>query len=267
MIQRFDHLVLGVEDLDRAEVDFRNSGFDVLDRKGALGPMRNRLVRYADNSFIELLAFDGESEHRFRQRWSKGSGWIDYAMNSSNFEGRPELLEQVAGVCLPRRTISKLSPFTREHWHLELIEPSVGGLDPVLPFLIEERTPLEWRIPKLPDTIIQPHGITGVAGVTLVTDDIQRSKSLLATLFGKPKPIDSRHGAGTIAILFEDGLNWVELVQPIKSATALGTHIQKFGTGLYAATLRGSESIKNLPVAAKYSAVLSVAATDKYPFS
>lgn len=59
-------------------------------------------------------------------------------------------------------------------------------------------------------------------------------------------------------MLFEDEKIWVELVQPINSATAIGTHIQKYGTGLYEATLLGNEAIESLPVAARHRAKLRV---------
>lgn len=267
MMQRFDHLVLGVDDLRRAEADFRDFGFDVLDRMDATGPMHNRLVRFSDGSFIELLAFAQDSTHRFFPRWTKGSGWIDYAMNSSDFGERTNLLEARVGTKLPRRSLSKLSPSVGKNWELDLIEPGVGGIDQVLPFLIEERTPSDWRLPKLSEDVVQPHGITGVAGVTVVTDDIENSKLLLSTLFGQPRLLNSRYGTETVAVLFDDGRNWVELVQPISNATALGAHIQKFGTGLYAATLRGNETVDSLRVATKYGARLSVTNKEVFPFS
>lgn len=249
---RIDHLVLGVANLEQAEADFRNSGFDVLDRGDAAGPMQNRLVRFADGSFLELLAFSGDSKHRFAPRWIKGSGWIDFALNSSDFSRQAEALWAATGRELPRRSLNKHAPAVGKSWELDLIEPGLGAFDSVLPFLIEEKTPTEWRLPVLEPHLSQPHGIAGVRGVTCVTDDLERSKALLSALFGRPAAISSRHGAGTIAVLFEDEKIWVELVQPINSATAIGTHIQKYGTGLYEATLLGSETLDSLPVAAKY---------------
>ncbi|MET3926676.1 VOC family protein [Devosia sp. 2618] len=263
---RIDHLVLGVASLEQAGADFRNSGFDVLDRGDAAGPMQNRLVRFADGSFLELLAFSGDSMHRFAPRWIKGSGWIDFALNASDFSRQTEALRAATGRDLPRRSLSKHAPTVGKSWELDLIEPGVGAFDPVLPFLIEEKTPTDWRLPPLGGDIRQPHGISGVRGVTCVTDDLERSKTLLTAMFGKPAAISSRHGAGTIAVLFEDERIWVELVQPINSATAIGTHIQKYGTGLYEATLLGSEVIESLPAAARHRAKLRVSSVDGFPF-
>ncbi|MBD0417400.1 VOC family protein [Oryzicola mucosus] len=266
VVPRIDHLVLGVINLEQAESDFRHCGFDVLDRGDAAGPMQNRLVRFADGSFLELLAFSGDSTHRFAPRWMKGSGWIDFALNASDFSRQTEALRSETGRELPRRSLSKPAPNVGKSWELDLIEPGVGAFDPVLPFLIEEKTPTEWRLPPLGDDIRQPHGISAVRGVTCVTDDLERSKTLMSAVFGRPAAIASRHGAGTIAVLFEEEKIWVELVQPINSATAIGTHIQKYGTGLYEATLLGNEAIESLPVAARHRAKLRVSSVDGFPF-
>ena len=265
-VLRIDHLVLGVDNIEQAEADFRQSGFDVLNRGNAPGPMQNRLVRFADGSFLELLTFTGDSTHRFAPRWSKGSGWIDFALNASDFSHQAKALQAATGKDLPRRTLSKPAPNVGKSWELDLIEPGRGAFDPVLPFLIEEKTPTEWRLPPLDSDIRQPHGISAVRGVTCITDDLARSQQLLSTIFGKPATIASRHGAGTIAVLFETEKLWVELVQPFNSATAIGTHIQKYGTGLYEATLLGSESMEFLPAAALHRAKLCVSSVDSFPF-
>lgn len=265
-VPRIDHLVLGVANIEQAEADFRQSGFDVFDRGDAPGPMQNRLVRFADGSFLELLAFTGDSTHRFAPRWAKGSGWIDFALNASDFSSQTTALRAATGQDLPRRSLSKHAPNVDKSWELDLIEPGRGALDPVLPFLIEEKTPTEWRLPPLDGDIGQPHGIRAVRGVTCITDDLARSQHLLSAIFGKPAAIASRHGAGTIAVLFEDEKLWVELVQPFNSATAIGTHIQKYGTGLYEATLLGTESMESLPAATRHRAKLRVSRVDGFPF-
>lgn len=266
MKARFDHLVLGVTNLEQAEKDFREQDFDVLDRKDASGPMHNRLVRFSDGSFIELVAFVEESNHRFAPRWSKGSGWIDYALNSYDFSSETDQLRRVAGQDAPRRSLSKLSQSVGKTWRLDLIEPGVGGFDAVLPFLIEEKTPSEWRLPYLPGDVMQPRGIAGISGVTVVTDDVEQSGPMLSALFGKPMEVVSRHGPGTMAILFTFGDNWVELVQPLSNVTAVATHIQQFGTGLYEAILRGTEELESLPVALKYGGKIGISSASGYPF-
>lgn len=266
MKARFDHLVLGVANLEQAEKDFCGQGFDVLNREDASGPMQNRLVRFSDGSFIELVAFVEPSNHRFAPRWAKGSGWIDYALNAKDFSSETDQLKKVSGRDAPRRSLSKLSPSVGKAWELELIEPGVGGFDAVLPFLIEEKTPSEWRLPRLPNHVVQPHGISGISGVTVVTDDAERSGMMLSTLLGKPMAISSRHGSGTMAILFAFGDNWVELVQPLSSATAVATHIQQFGTGLYETILRGAEEMESLPIAVRYGGKLGISRASGYPF-
>lgn len=266
MKPRFDHLVLGVANLEHAENEFRDHGFDVLDRKDGSGPMNNRLVRFADGSFIELVVFIEPSSHRFAPRWSKGSGWIDYALNASDFSIETDQLRSVTDRDAPRRSLSKVSPNIGRSWKLNLIEPGVGGFDAALPFLVEEKTPPEWRLPRLPSDVVQPHGIAGISGVTVVTDDAERSGLLLSALFGKPQKIDSRHGSGTMAVLFTFDNNWVELVQPLSSTTAIATHIQQFGTGLYEAVLRGTEEMDSLPIILKYGAKIGITRAPGYPF-
>ena len=57
MLQGIDHLVIMVQDLDRAAKDYERLGFTVV--AGGKHPVgsHNALIAFADGSYLEIIAF------------------------------------------------------------------------------------------------------------------------------------------------------------------------------------------------------------------
>ena len=78
-----DHIVIAVADLDRAMVDYRALGFQVL--PGGQHPGRtshNALVVFADGAYLELIAWRAPApeERWYRTLSAHGEGLVDYAL-------------------------------------------------------------------------------------------------------------------------------------------------------------------------------------------
>jgi len=257
MLDRFDHVVLGVADIAEATRAFQRAGFDVLDRKDPPGASEGRFVRFRDGSSIELLTFHSPSPHRFQTRFASGPGWIDYAVNAKDLAPAEKALAEISSAAPFRRTVGKKMADGNE-WGLELSEPSVSLGEPVLPFLTRDLTPPHWRVAALPSNVEQPSGIFGIAGVTVVTPQFAASEPSMRALFGTPQEISSRYGAGTTSLLFRFGENWVELVEARDSQTEIGKHLGRRGAGLYDVSLRGADQPQPLEVGALFGACLRV---------
>src|SRR6266508_5916702 len=82
MIRAIDHLVILVEDLDAASADYTALGFTVtLGGTHADGATHNALVVFADDSYLELIAFRHEApEHHWWRHVAAGEGLIDFAL-------------------------------------------------------------------------------------------------------------------------------------------------------------------------------------------
>lgn len=238
----FDHTVLLTTDLPATVKGFERLGFSVFDREDTGGSMENRLVRFADGSFIELLAFRDPSKpdaHRFHSMLAKGNGWIDYAVATGAIAAAAEALARTGAPCSGIKSIAKAGRDGRE-WRLQMLVAGLGVGDMALPFLTQDLTPADWRVPRLPATIRQPFGVTGTAGVTVVTRDLAAVEPALEAIFGAGRAVAPRFEGAARASVHDFNGRWVEVVEPGPSASALRDHLERRGGGLYEVTLAAS---------------------------
>lgn len=236
MLTRFDHVVLGVADLDGAARAFRDAGFDVFDRGGQAGAMQNRLIRFPDWSFIELVAFREPGQHRFWEPISKGDGWVDYALCVEGMATVQAALKQ-AGV--PVGDVRKMvQPAAGGgNWEMDLLLAGLGVGSPALPFLTEDLTPLDWRLPPLPEGREQPGGASGIAGATVVVSSLPSKWPGLVAPCGTPTSSVSNAAGEPVSARFDFNGRWLDFVVPA-SGTAEAAHLARRGEGLFSVTLR-----------------------------
>jgi catechol 2,3-dioxygenase-like lactoylglutathione lyase family enzyme len=181
MINRLDHVVILVRDLDAAIRDYRQLGFHVVpggEHTG--GASHNALVSFADGSYLELIAFKREApDHIWWRHVARGEGLIDFA-----------LLPSVIGDDIDAargRGLDLDGPFPggRLRPDGQRLEWETGRAHtPDLPFLCADVTPRALRVPA-GEAHQHPNGAQGVAMLELAVADLAASLARYRALLGR----------------------------------------------------------------------------------
>jgi hypothetical protein len=200
----FDHAVVVVPDLAAASAAFAAAGFAVTPGGRHAGlPTANALVAFADGGYLELLApRDAEARASLRVRAAR-RGWEAELRRASaigrRFLPRLAMREGVADVVLRRAGLARFAAESRRRGVVMTGPVAMGRERPdgarlewtlvlpaadVLPFLIEDVTPRERRVPGEPAATTHANGACGVAVVTVRAADVPGTAFAWADLFG-----------------------------------------------------------------------------------
>lgn len=214
MRTRFDHAVVVVDGLGPAADAFRAAGFTVTPggRHDAL-PTENALVAFADGSYLELLAFRDPSARDELRALRASQRWEAHRHGASAIARR--FLPRLAGpagvgdACIGGERLARFAAESRRRevvltgpvamrrertgadalrW--ELLLPA----DDTIPFLIEDRSPREARVPG-GAAARHANGATGIAGVAVRAASPPLAAMRLADLFGAA--LEARPDGGT----------------------------------------------------------------------
>ena len=163
MIRGFDHVVLVVLDLGAAVAEHRERGFTVTPGgEHAGGLTHNALVGFADGSYLELIAFHDLAAAHGKHSWApvaeRGGGWADFALLSNDLRQDVAALGDL--VAKPPEDGGRTRPDGLG------IAWRVARLQKPLPFLIEDLTARELRVPG-GDAAKHANGTAGLAGIVL----------------------------------------------------------------------------------------------------
>ena len=180
MLTSLDHLVILVRDLDRAIGDYGALGFEVKPGgEHADGLTRNALIPFEDGSYLELVAFVDPEDTRdnvwgWRPFLHRGWGLIDYCAASDDLGTDVRRLEGLDfDVDGPTEGGRRLPGGAQIRWRIARVRQD-GRL---LPFLIEDLTPRELRVPATE----HPNGARGISRLEIATPGAAGS---LAALIG-----------------------------------------------------------------------------------
>jgi hypothetical protein len=194
VLNRLDHLVILVRDLDQAVRGYEGLGFAVTPGgEHADGLTRNALIPFRDGSCFELVAFLDPEDPReniwgWRTFLPSGGGLIDYCAASGDLSDDARALEERGlGVEGPTDGGRRLPDGTEIRWRVARIRQD-GRL---LPFLIEDVTPRSLRVPSGP-AAEHPNGATGISRLELAASEERAATRSLAALVGAP---DARAGS------------------------------------------------------------------------
>ncbi len=187
MPTRLDHLVILVQDLEAAIRDYGRLGFGVTPGgEHADGLTRNALVPFRDGTYLELVAFvepEGARDNVWGWRgFLPRGGLVDYCAASENSRAEVERLRKLGFGVEDFGEGGRRLPDGREiRWR------SAGFRQEgrVLPFLIEDLTPRERRVPGGP-AADHPNGATGIPRLEISAPDPGRASRDLAALTGAP---------------------------------------------------------------------------------
>lgn len=206
MEPRFDHLVVAVPSLLEAVATAEAAGFTVLRGGQHAGlPTENALIVFADGGYLELLAARSALARAVARRFVRGHEWQAWQPRMDAISRRflPHLSR--TGVCdlvlrrsglaqwaatAQRRGIVSEGPLAmgrerpdgrRLAW--ELLLPDTYEL----PFLIDDMTPREWRVPQDPAVTRHENGATGVETVTLQAESVEAARDRWLTWIGESR--------------------------------------------------------------------------------
>ena len=237
MLQGIDHIVIVVNDLEQAAKDYEHLGFTVV--PGGKHPVgsHNALISFADGSYIEIIAFYREAiDHRWWEPLQKGERLVDFCMQTNDLQG-DTLKLRAAGVA-----INDPVPWSRTRpdgyelkWLLSLAQGSHRG---VAPFLIQDVTPREERIPQ---TFNHKNGAIGIGTVTVAVGELTAVRQWYNAVLGDHENFTNEKLQAK-GISYQIGTHTLDFLMPLEPQSPLVNWLQTFGPSPYAATLHRSSS-------------------------
>ena len=234
MLLGIDHIVVVVSDLEAATKNYERLGFTVI--AGGKHPVgtHNSLISLADGSYIEIIAFyQANPEHRWWQPLQKGEGLVDFCLRTDDLAGDTRKL-RAAGV-----NIADPVPWARTRpdgyelkWVLSLARGEHRG---VAPFLIEDVTPREERVPQKFD---HKNGAAGIGAITVAVEELESVRRWYESVLGKEGKAIRRDDIRAAGLRFSVGPHLFDLLKPTGPQSPLSAWLKARGPSPYAATLR-----------------------------
>ncbi|HSE93280.1 MAG TPA: VOC family protein [Methylomirabilota bacterium] len=232
MLTGIDHIVIAVADLAAASKSYGTLGFTVV--PGGRHPVgtHNALIAFADGAYVELIAFyEPNPEHKWWAPLQRGGGLVDFCMQTDDLLADTRAF-RTAGV-----EIDDPSPLSRVRpdgyqlrWVLSIPRGPHKG---VAPFLIQDETPREERVPG---QIEHANGVTGIRTVTVAVDDLATVRGWYAAALGQPGVAAKRDDLGAAGSRFTIGPHTLELVTPSNATSPLREWLDRRGASPWAAT-------------------------------
>ncbi len=238
MLLGIDHLVIVVEDLDHAARDFAEVGFTVI--PGGKHPVGSHhvLMPFADGSYVEIIAFYRKAaDHRWWDPLQHGERLVDYCLQTDDLRGDTEKF-RAAGV-----DIKDPVPWSRTRpdgyelkWLLSLAGPAHRG---VAPFLIEDITPRQERIPQ---QFNHRNGTAGIAKLVMAVDDTAKVGTWFENFSGTSGKAVEDKALLARGLQFTIGPHIVEFLSPALDQSPLSPWLRRHGPSPYAAELHSLSS-------------------------
>lgn len=233
MLLGIDHIVVVVHDLEKAAKDYEQLGFTVI--PGGKHPVgsHNALISFADGSYIEIIAFYREApDHRWWKPLQSGERMVDFCMQTDNLQEDTRKL-RAAGVA-----INDPVPWSRTRpdgyelkWLLSLVTGDERG---VWPFLIQDVTPREERIPQ---KFQHKNGALGIGTLSITVRDLAKIHQGYEAILGATGMSFSDDLLDAGGLSFTVGPHTLEFVAPTAPAGLLVDWLRTYGPSSYAATL------------------------------
>jgi len=235
MLQGIDHIVIAVVDLAVASRNYEGLGFTVV--PGGRHPVgtHNALIAFADGAYIELIAFERNNrQHRWWAAARNGGGLIDFCMRTDDLAGDREAFRE-AGVEMEVAPGERVRPDGyRLRWTLAQPVPPHAF---IAPFLIEDETPREERVPG---EHRHRNGVCGIAAIIIAVEDVivpQRICSAVLRHNGEPLRHEDLLARG---VRFRVGPHALEFIAPEQVSSPLSHSLKSRGAGPWSVALKTS---------------------------
>lgn len=222
MITGIDHIVIAVHSLERAIATYRKLGFTVV--QGGKHPYGsyNALIGFADGSYIELLGFHEPSPAHpwWALLHERGGGFIDFCLATD------DILEDHAAFRARGVDCGDLIPGGRarpDGYEVKWINCKVeGDWQGLIPFIIEDVTPREERLPR---ETAHVNGATGIHSLSLATRDAARYAGVMAAVAGLASEPVADAGLTAAGLRLTVGEHEIEYLSPAGDEGPLAAHL------------------------------------------
>jgi hypothetical protein len=224
-----DHASICGTDLQAMQQAFTEAGLKP-DYGGphTTGGTHMALLGFDDGSYLEFIApqTPGSADS---SPWAKllagDAGPCAWAVSSEDAQKEIDRLK-AAGVAVEGPL--KGSRKRPDNLAIEWVTAHVGGGTPgsTLPFVIEDRTPREWRV-KASDSV-KDSGLSGIDLVVLAVNDLKASADRFSKAYGWSEPLIETHNEFGAKMAYFPG-EPVLLVAPADNKSWLNERLRKFG--------------------------------------
>jgi hypothetical protein len=236
-----DHVILVVSGLNAAIAQFSQLGFTVIPGGVHSGGLtHNALIPFADGTYLELLATTRASTFRTISFIKKMRLLDIYTANQTTI-GRRLIGDLASGIGMNDYSLLSMD---LNHEIASLHDRGTTITDPIpggrmrpdgqeiswrtavpqtidLPFLIDDLTPRELRVPKATDDM-HSNGIRGISGITILVSNLVESMAHYRALLGEePKTQPRFPQPGTQASEFNLEARFLSLASPLPGSTSL----------------------------------------------
>lgn len=180
-----DHVPFAVSDLGRAVDRFERVGLSPsYGGTHGDGTTEMALLPLPDGSYLELIAPTGTGEPGFwPEALEADAGPCAWCVQTGSVHGELQrLVSHDVRVDGPHRASRSRPDGTDVEWDMAFLGPDD---DEVLPFLIADRTPREYRVP---DSDLYGSPLSGIGWVVIVVEDLEAATDLFARLYRLPAP-------------------------------------------------------------------------------
>jgi len=223
-----DHASICGSNLDTMRQAFASVGLTT-DYGGphATGGTHMALLGFDDGSYLELIA--PQTPAADSSPWAKfisaDAGPCAWAVEPKDIDAEVQRLKASGTAVNGPDAGSRKRP---DGMNIEWQVANVGSGTPgsLLPFLIQDRTPRQWRV--APSASVQGSMLTGVEVVVIAVNDLSSSIALFRKTYNWAEPITEDHGEFGARLAYFPG-------QPVVRAQTLGNksfiadRLQKFG--------------------------------------
>lgn len=236
-----DHVILVVSDLQVATQQFGQLGFTVIPGGVHSGGLtHNALVPFPDGTYLELLSTtrsarikflfilkrlrllslyigdDTVINRRLTTDLASGIGMADFCMRSGDLEKEISLLQTRGEHFSDPNPGGRLRPDGKEIAWLTSVPRTLD-----LPFLIEDKTPRELRLPPVEDGY-HKNGILGISGLAILVSNLVESMAHYRALLGDDPVSQAQYPQpGTQSSEFDSSERFIAILGPLPGNSAL----------------------------------------------